>query len=294
MKILFESDLFEPDYFQDWVDACEKHDVEYKTTKMSDGNLFHAFEEEDVFVFGSIQFMIHLEENPFDYDLQTGKIWNIANPVTWRNYECTSYYPSLAKYMLNTPYSMIPFGDLDRLQDHLFEVYGNNDCIFIRPNDGVKTFTGTVLARTVMNRKRSMDLMGFNEEEVKSNDLCVISEPRNIIREWRFVVINDKVVTGSLYKERSSPSQLSINMENIDFDGKNATSSTINSFALAHRVAQDYHPDDHYTVDICETKDGEFHLLEIGSLGCAGLYACDRERIVEELLKSIRGKNNEA
>ena len=31
MKILFESDFFEPDYFQDWIDACEKHDVEYKT-----------------------------------------------------------------------------------------------------------------------------------------------------------------------------------------------------------------------------------------------------------------------
>ncbi|MEM7317124.1 MAG: hypothetical protein AAF497_28655, partial [Planctomycetota bacterium] len=41
-----------------------------------------------------------------------------------------------------------------------------------------------------------------------------------------------------------------------------------------------YSPDPVWIIDICQTSDGEYHLLEIGGFSFADLYSCDKTDIV--------------
>ena len=44
-----------------------------------------------------------------------------------------------------------------------------------------------------------------------------------------------------------------------------------------------YYPDSVFVMDVCEDSDGRFWLLEINSFSSAGLYACDKAKIVKEV-----------
>ncbi len=43
----------------------------------------------------------------------------------------------------------------------------------------------------------------------------------------------------------------------------------------------DYQPESVWVLDVCKTNDNQYHLLEIGGFSFAGLYACDKDAIVE-------------
>src|SRR4051794_39780953 len=54
------------------------------------------------------------------------------------NYDCINYYPKLGKYLLNSNYIMLPWGDLRRQKDFLYDKLAEEDTIFLRPNSGLK------------------------------------------------------------------------------------------------------------------------------------------------------------
>jgi hypothetical protein len=106
--------------------------------------------------------------------------------------------------------------------------------------------------------------------EFPASSLVVVSPPQEIAVEWRFVVAGKSVVAGSQYKR----------------DGMPAVSTTVD--ARAHSLAQtiaaeSFEPDPVWIIDICQTTDGAFHLLEIGAFSFADLYACDRRVVVREV-----------
>ncbi len=180
---------------------------------------------------------------------------------TMRNYECSKYYAYLGKFLLNSHYAMLPFSELKRNREFLFERFGQFGVIFVRPNTGDKIFTGQLVHDD--NFDHDYELLGFYD--VPPECLIVISEPRNITGEWRFVVSDKKLISWSAYKtpgvEIPTP-----------------------AMHLAEEVSNGgYEPDPVWTIDICQTTDGEFHLLEIGSFSCAGLYDCKMEPIVREV-----------
>lgn len=41
--------------------------------------------------------------------------------------------------------------------------------------------------------------------------------------------------------------------------------------------------DNHFVIDVAETVDNKFSILEFGAFNCAGLYRCNLEPIVREL-----------
>jgi hypothetical protein len=180
-------------------------------------------------------------------------------------FQCTNYYPALGKYLLNEQYIMIPYGELKRKKDFLFNTLGIDDALFIRPNSGAKSFTGTLLY--LESYEKEVDKLDFYN--VQADELCVVAEPRNVTTEWRFVVANKKVVAGSLYQCEGS---------SLRYPAAQGT-----AWHLAEEVAQLYEPDKVWTVDICRTKGGNYYLLEIGSFSCAGLYECDLEAVIREV-----------
>jgi hypothetical protein len=192
-------------------------------------------------------------------------------------YNCTYYYAKLGKYLLNENYIMMPYGELSRRKEFLYEMFGEDRAVFIRPNRGDKIFTGKVVYKENFEK----DIRLFNFYQMADEELVIVARPINITCEWRFVVVNQEVITGSVYKEN-------------DRVGSKA-GYDIKAFELASKIAKEYNPDPAYVIDICLTKTGDYRLMEVGCFSCAGMYLCDTDIIVEKVsdvvLKEWRNYN---
>ena len=108
--------------------------------------------------------------------------------------------------------------------------------------------------------------MGFYEFPVDS--LVVVSSPKEIVCEWRFVVTEGRIVAFSQYKDSTD-----LNTARVVDDG---------ALELAAEIAaSEYQPDPVWILDICKTEDATYRLLEIGGFSFADLYDCDKGAIVE-------------
>jgi len=90
------------------------------------------------------------------------------------SYNCSHYYPKLGGFLMNADgYTMLPIGDFKRQKDWIFNTFGNNDSIFVRPNRGDKLFTGMVVNRERFDK--DLDLM--MAYDVEDHELVVVTYP---------------------------------------------------------------------------------------------------------------------
>lgn len=189
--------------------------------------------------------------------------WTPGAFCTVENFFFSNYVCQYGQYLLNRDYIMLPFGEVGRQKDFLFDTVGHDDRIFVRPDSPLKLFTGQIASRSTF--AADIEFMGFYEFPI--NSLVVVSSPKAITNEWRFVVANGKVVAGSQYKQGADLDY------RADYDSK--------AFDLAASIAaNDYEPDPAWVLDICKTSDGSYHLLEIGGFSFADLYACNMADVV--------------
>ncbi len=193
-------------------------------------------------------------------------------PGTWANFkdlECQNYYSHLNKYLLNKDNMILPVGELSSRINECFEKFGESDTIFIRPNRCDKSFSGTVLFKERIDK----DLQWIVDPTFSNpNDIVYVSSPKNIVSEFRFIAAGDEIITGSLYKTNGRVTVKAV------YD--------LEAIKLAREIAViPYTSDIMKVIDICKTKDGLYHLLEIGGFSCAGLYACDLTEIVKHVSK---------
>lgn len=184
----------------------------------------------------------------------------------WDALDCARYYCAFGEHLLNANYVMLPFGELARRKSFLFETFGASGSIFVRPSSCRKSFTGqTVQASTF---EKDLDFMAFYD--VAPETMVVVSSPKEIVSEWRFVVADQRAIAGSLYKSQGKLEKHPVSDNDVwQFAGKMA--------------ANDFQPSRVWTLDVCRTPDGRLHLLEIGSFSCAELYACDMATVVREV-----------
>jgi len=185
---------------------------------------------------------------------------------TLPNYECTKYYAYLGEFLLNKYYVMLPFSELERRKEEIFEMVGDDGCIFVRPSRGDKVFTGKV----VKWEEFDQDYKLFGLYDTKPHDMVVAARPYNLIKEWRLIVIDSKIIAGSLYNDRTM---------NLDYNG---FPEDVENFAKLV-ISAGYVPDKAWVLDICQTKEGSLYVLEIGGFSCAGLYNADPEPIVKAI-----------
>lgn len=189
------------------------------------------------------------------------------------NYAYSKYACQLGSLLLNGDYVMLPFGELDRRKEFLFAAIGRENRVFMRPDSPLKLFTGQVVTRDTFTA--DLEFMGFYEFPVDS--LVVVSSPKTLLAEWRFVVAGGRVVTGCRYKlgdDLVSQAELS--------DG---------ALQLAQRVAaSQYQPDPVWILDICETSERSYHVLEIGGFSFSDLYACDVSKVVAAVSQAAQAE----
>lgn len=194
------------------------------------------------------------------------------NPGVFYNptaYDCTSYYPAFGNFLLNSTYIMLPYGELIRKKEFLYNTLGQDNTIFVRPNGGGKTFTGELIYKEKYDDR--VPHLGYGE--IKQEELVVVSEPRNIINEWRLVIKGNEIVASSLYKRN----HLHIMEEGCPEKLKNF---------VIQNVLPLYNPDPIWILDMCETSSG-YYVLEIGCFSCAGLYYCNRKDVVLKVREAI-------
>lgn len=173
-------------------------------------------------------------------------------------FRCTRYYPRAERWLLcGDRWRALPARQFveEALDQHLQH-------FFVRPDSPLKPFSGRLLTRDQVSWE-AIDY-GFYYDD---RDLTVIvSEPRWITGEWRYVVVDRKVVAGSAYAAQ----------------GRQALRDPPNGppWRFAQEVALELDPPEAvYVLDVCEAND-RYCLLELNPFSGADLYACDPGAVV--------------
>jgi len=204
--------------------------------------------------------------------------WKPGPWLTVDNYECVKYYPILKEAglpLFNGDCLFETRANVEKNMPSILKEYGEDKTnrIFIRPSSGLKPFTGMVFMyrEPYWNQDWFWVRMGCKED-----DILLIAKPSwyDIIAEWRFIASEGEIISGSQYKR--------------DYESEYVAKWEDEAFELAADTAMVYQPDPMYTVDICQTSDYKFHVMELNSFSCAGLYGCDLKPVVERALQIVR------
>jgi hypothetical protein len=185
------------------------------------------------------------------------------SPFAWCNFnelKCSNYYTFWGNYIVQQLYAFYPLDEIARNRDFIFKTYGSSDCVFIRPDDNMKTFIGEVV-----EKEKFEYWWRHCRDQSNPNCLCVVSRPEPIQKEWRFVIKEGKVITGSQY------------LPEVKSNFPDAAASKAEEIA---RTPWQPHPI--YIMDIALTN-GEYRLMECGSINVAGLYSCDLKAFIRAI-----------
>jgi hypothetical protein len=178
------------------------------------------------------------------YPVEPGTICNI------KRYKCLNYYPSWHKYLLNDDYELVTTSILKRDTD-------KTKTYFFRPNEGDKSFTGGVYS---VEEILDMNLL--------DNQILIKSTPKILANEARFLIVDRKVISETIYKEVNYKSNNEINyyrqkVENI-LEGTKL-----------------FIPDRAFTIDVVfDYERSKIKVIEINSFSCANLYEMDMNKVV--------------
>ncbi len=141
--------------------------------------------------------------------------------------------------------------------------------MFLRPCEDTKAFTGKVFDQEEFDEWRN-DVLALKTgyTSLKPDTLVSCAPPKTIYREYRFFVVDGKLVTQSLYKSGTRICHDPL----VDDD----------VIAFARAMVDLWQPARAFVIDVALTPDG-FRVIEINNLNSAGFYACDVMKIVAAL-----------
>jgi hypothetical protein len=189
-----------------------------------------------------------------------------CSPVSWmtsENYLCSKYYSYFGSLLFNDRYAMATLKEVARNKFYFYGTLGKESSIFLRPDSGDKTFQAQLLDIQDLDRF-------VVENESEQHSLVLVSTPKNIKGEYRFIVSPKGIIAHSTYRYQGL-------ITKIPAVPKGATQKCLEVINVG------FHPDPVYCVDIAEDGDGNYWLLELNSFSSCGLYACDKKAIVNQV-----------
>lgn len=178
----------------------------------------------------------------------------------------SSNYNVPSDYFLNHDHFFVPFRFLRENGDEIYSRFGR-DSIFIRPDNGSKSFTGNVIPKR--NFDYEMDAMKqlYNTSE---DELILVSTPKRILEEARFIICGDEAIANSRYQ--------------IDGIHKTDTNTSGESIDFVNTIMERQYwvPEELFTLDVALTDEGP-KIVELNSFSCAGWYDCDEELIIDKV-----------
>jgi hypothetical protein len=189
--------------------------------------------------------------------------------LTLESYECFKYYGYYGDNLLNNNYLMFGLNDVLRNKNFIFNIF-NSEKIFIRPSNGYKTFTGQCLSK--INFEKDFDLLIKSYGGIDLDTLCLISPAQDIEEEYRLVIVDKKIISGSLYMDSKNRESWIAYYDKLCED--------VNVFKFAESLIEMYQPDFCFDMDICRLSNGDYKLIEINSFCCGSMYGNDYEKVV--------------
>jgi hypothetical protein len=270
---LIQKDVF-PEYESQLISTINSdelsvaHLIEFNPVFNHVKDIISDFTEDDILMFhGTIQLGRRLlKENlyPCVY-------------LTLDNYECHRYYGVYGDLLLNSDYIMMGLNDVLRNKWKIFEYFEDYN-VFLRPNNGFKSFTGQVLPK--YNFETEFDTLIQSNGGLDSDQLVMLSSTKDFDNEYRFIVVGGNVISGCIYLNK----QTRRNWEGI-YNKPIYSSEHPELFKFAQKVAKLYQPDEVFNIDICQLNSGEYKIIEINSFCCGCLYGNDLEKVVLEINK---------
>lgn len=256
MKFIFQ-DKFLPEEREKLIPILKEKGIDYSIIKtIYEADLIGS---ESVVLRSSIEFFKEFSNLFGDFIELYATTWD---NYVWSRY--TQYFDPY--YLLNKRYSIWPWHSLlnPYLMSNFFYYY--SDRVFIRPNDGEKTFTGTTLRAKWWDKELEAIKSLPGNEGIKDDTLVVMSEYKDITAEARCVMYQNTMLDFSFYTEDNRPSKL---MDINDF---------ISDLNLK------WWPDNFWTLDIA-FRGVVPYILEINSAWSAGWYDCNYELVVNKILE---------
>lgn len=172
----------------------------------------------------------------------------------------------LGDLMLNEDFIILPYGEVLRRGCD-----GLGDAFFLKPEAVSKAFTGFVMTR----EKWAVEVETIRQKSgIGLDTLCVVARPQAIEAEFRFVIADREVVTGSQYRWDD---RLDVRLDVLPICRE-----------VAEEVARrSWQPDRVYVCDVA-LLDGRSRakVVELNAFSSSGLYACDTRAIVEAVSRA--------
>ncbi len=148
-----------------------------------------------------------------------------------------------------------------------------DDPFFVKPDTDTKEFAGKVFFSKEAFTEWYMKQVttGYFDEHIYETRV-VVGAPKHIGTEWRIVMVRGEPITGSIYRQY----QQVYSKEDLPHH--------VSQFA--RYIAAKHSPCDVFVMDICETFHG-LKVVEYNSFNCAGLYACNIEKIIEAVTNYV-------
>ena len=143
------------------------------------------------------------------------------------------------------------------------------DDFFIRPCEDTKSFTGEVYSWKKFDSWRT-EVLNINNDftMLKKDTMVSYCSVKQIFSEYRFFVVDGKIVTASQYK-RGNTVLHNANIDQYIID-------------YANEMINTWQPARAFVIDIASTPNG-CKVIEINNFNSAGFYACDVGKIVEAI-----------
>ncbi|HOT88261.1 MAG TPA: hypothetical protein PLC59_00515 [Bacteroidales bacterium] len=181
---------------------------------------------------------------------------------TMEKYKCSAYYSHFGPYLFNDKYCMMSLKEIVRQKYDVWGQYGKECLIFIRPDSGEKTFRAGLLD--------IVDLAQLHDSNKDvEHELMLVSTPKNILWEGRFVVSKQRgIIASSTYKFQGNVCIIP------------SVPAECTRFVNLLLKEVDYEPDPVFCYDICQDNDKNCWLMELTSFSSAGLYAMDKKSVI--------------
>lgn len=142
------------------------------------------------------------------------------------------------------------------------------DTFFIRPAEDRKIFAGQVVTRDEFETwRRDTENAHKDGYTTLTPDTDVVVSPlKEIHSEWRFFVVDGKIVTGSLYKRYGVLYQ-----QELLHDDE--------VIPYAQEMVDMWHPDRAFVIDVALTDEG-YKVIEYNCMNSCGFYKSDVGKIV--------------
>ena len=252
MYWIVENNLFKEPFYDKLLPFLDKMEIPYETNRVIPfgGGFLEEPKptEENIIVIGSYSMTVEAIDRGW-----------VPGAFTNDNYDYRVWSKEWEGKCLNAPATISKFG----------EVAEQDDLFFIRPCLDDKQFTGQVMDwEEFAEWQEKVVNLGEGYTTLDYDTAVLVSEPKKIEAEYRFIVVDEKVITGSLYKQGQTVLYQECTDEYL--------------CGYAQFIADCWCPSRGFALDLC-VHAGEIWVLEMGNMNAAGLYDCDVQKVVMAL-----------